>query len=376
MKKISIYIIEDDEEDLEQIKDQCSEIEKGLGIKIETKSFISIKDFMKKINDREPDLMIVDLRLEESMEDRSGWETVIKVLQREITPVIIYSAFSSEEPEEKFKNLIIRRVLKGEGEQFKNSLEKFIRLKIRYNDEKERIQNEFRALTLQTLGKILEESDVEKLDEEILANLAVGRLASYLMNTPPREEKQFPPETIYIFPPLEIKFYSKECLFLGDFLEKKDNGESGSIWLVISPSCDIVFDEERKAKIDEVLLLRCNRKYKEVLFLKDDSNENKRKGELKRRLNKNTAKILKCPSQIFKSKYLLINFKDYRTVSYAEIGKGILGGTWKKLATLATPYAESLQNLFIRDFSRIGTPETAHSSEEEKWAAEFVKNNS
>lgn len=373
MKRIFICIIEDNESDLEQIKDQCSETEKELGIKMEIISYSSIKEFMKNINKKEPDLLIIDLRLGESTEDRSGWDSVNEVLSREIIPVIVYSAFAGEEPDKKFKNLIIKRVIKGEGEQFINVLKKFIQLKLRFNEEKERISDGFKGLTLQTLGKILEENNIEELEEDILVNIAVLRLASYLMNVPPRDEKKFLPQSIFIYPPLEITPFPRDSLFLGDILEKTENDSLNIIWLVVSPSCDIIFHEGRESKIKEVLLLRCYRKYSEVPFLKDENNVGRRKNELKLRLRRNSVKILKCPTQIFKSNYILVHFKDYITISYDEIKEGIRDGKWKKMTTLATPYAESLQNLFIGDLSRIGTPDTVSASGEEQWAGEFVR---
>jgi len=375
MGKMTVAIIEDNKSNLDQIKDYCCEIGEEERITVETKSFNSIDDFKSHLEESKPDLMVVDLRLGESTDDRSGWETVREILNHEIIPVIVYSAYSGEEPEETFKNLLIVRITKGEEEveKFKQTLTNFIRLKLRFNLEKERITKEFGKLSLETVREILGEGEVEGLDERTLAMMAVGRLASYLLNVPPTGEK-FLPESVFIYPPLEIPHCPRESLFLGDFLVQRGNNNSSRLWLVISPSCDLVFTDERKASIREILLLCCYRNYTEVPFLKDKQDENVRKNVLKDRARRNAAKILKCPSRIFGNKYILISFKDYKTLSYDEIKKGIQEGTWKKLATLASPYIESLQGLFIRDISRIGTPETASSEEEMQWGREFVKN--
>jgi hypothetical protein len=373
---ITIAIIEDNSSDLEQIKDYCNEVGTELNINVEIKSFDSVGNFKGGLEDVTPDVMVVDLKLESSGDDRSGWDTVREILTHEIIPVIVYSAYSGEEPEQTFKNLLIARITKGEEdvEKFKQTLINFIRLKLRFNQEKERITKEFGKLSLETVKGILGGIEAKKLDENTLAVIAVTRLASYLMNAPPESKEDFPPESIFVFPPLDIAPYPKESLFLGDFLEKKENNNSRTLWLVISPSCDLTFTGAIEAKIKEVLLLACYTKYTEVPFLKDENNGNKRKNILNTRLERKTAKLLKCPTLIFKSDHILVYFKDYRTIPYAEIKNGIIGGTWKKLATLSTPYAESLQNLFIRDISRIGTPVTATSEQEKEWANQFVKN--
>lgn len=376
MGKMTVAIIEDNTSDLEQIDDYCKEVGKELGITIETKTFNSVEDFKSDLEKAKPDLMVVDLRLGASRDDRSGWKTVKEVLTHEIIPVIVYSAYSGQEPEEIFKNLLIVRIIKGdeEVERFKQILTNFMRLKLKFNQEKERITMQFGKLSLETVREILGEGETGELDESTLAMMAVGRLASYLLNVPSEGKEQFPPESIFIYPPLEIHPYPTESLFLGDFLEKRENNNSGKLWLVISPSCDLVFTNARKTQIRDVLLLRCYRNYTKVPFLMDKPSENNRKNALEDRIRGNTAKILKCPPRIFKSKYILVSLKDYKTLPYAEISGGIRKNTWKKLATLATPYAESLQNLFIRDISRIGTPATITSKEEKQWGKEFVKN--
>lgn len=375
MEKMTVAIIEDDESNRDQIKDYCFEIGKEERITVETKSFNSTNDFKSYLEESKPDLMIVDLRLGESTDDRSGWETVKEIFHYEIIPVIVYSAYSGEESEEIFKNILIARVTKGEEEveKFKKTLTNFVRLKLRFNQEKERITREFGKLSLETVREILGEGEVEGLDERTLAMMAVGRLVSYLLNVPP-EGDNFLPESVFICPPLEMPHCPRESLFLGDFLGQKENNNFSRLWLVISPSCDLVFTDERKANVKEILLLCCYRNYTEVPFLKDKQDENTRKSAFKDRARRNATKILKCPSRIFGNKYILISFKDYKTLSYDEIKKGIQEGTWKKFATLASPYIESLQCLFIRDISRIGTPETSSSKEETQWGEEFVKN--
>lgn len=244
-------------------------------------------------------------------------------------------------------------------------------MKMAFIKEKERIESEFGYLTLQTIGKILGEDEIEEIDENVLVNLATGRLVSYLMNIPPGEEKKFLPESIYIYPPIEV--ISKNCLFLGDFLEANEGDGKTSIWLVVSPSCDLIFEETRKPKISDVLLLRCYRKYNEIPYLKDDTNEESRKDKIRARFERKTVKILKSPPQIFNCKYLLVSLKDYMTIPYEKIIDGIQSGVWKKIAALSVPYAESLKNLYIADLSRIGTPSTSSIDEERKWADDFAK---
>jgi CheY-like chemotaxis protein len=375
MDGMRIAVVEDSADDRDQIVDYCKAVGEELSLVIDTLEFDSLAKFRRRIREVRPDLLIVDLRLERSMEDRSGWKVVEKVLRREIVPVIIYSGYSSEEPPEKYKLALVARVIKGEEQitRFKDTLVRFLKLKSRFKEEKVRILGQFEKVSLETLRALLRDAAPEDLNENILAVMAVGRLRSFLGNSPPGEEERFPAEFCFIYPPLEMTLYPKESLLLGDFLEQRRSGRRVCLLLVVSPSCDIVYTNTRKSKIDNVLVLPCYTRWTEVPFLKEEGNESSRRSKVKNRARSKTIKIIKCPSVIFGNRYLLISFKDYKTVPYEVIKKGIRSGRWKRLATLAMPYAENVQNNFLGDLSRIGTPETSLISEEDEWLADFVK---
>ena len=119
-------------------------------------------------------------------------------------------------------------------------------------------------------------------------------------------------------------------------------------------------------------VLPCYKKYNDVPFLVGIEDAAKREEELALRITGKTYQLLKCPKQIFGTDYLLISFKGYKTIPYEEIKNQNPKNKWMKVATLATPYSESLQNNFIKDFSRIGTPFTANNNQEKKWIKKFV----
>lgn len=357
MENINIWIIEDEESALTQNKSHCEELCKELELNPNICFLETVKKFKEEIKKKDtPDLMIVDLKLGESGDDRSGWETIREIIAGRIIPVIVYSAFSEEPPEDTFKNALIRRVTKGD-ESFIRVLKKFLKMTSEFKKVRREVTGQFEKLSLETVGKLLEVSGtehIEELSEGLMVQLAITRLTSYLLNSPTNSE-QFCPESIFIYPPFE-----KDYLLAGDFIQSiKDK----TIWLVLSPSCDLVFSNARKVKVERVLLLRCYNDYKDVPSTSINEVTNKAR--------RNTIKILKCHSGIFGSDSILISFKDYQTFPYLEIVDEIKTGGWKILSSLATPYREDLQNLFIRDLSRIGTPETTTWEEEQKLIIKF-----
>ncbi len=334
-------------------------------------SFASLSEFAAWIETNSIDIVIADLRLGSASDDRSGWEVIKRVITRELVPVIIYSAYASENPPDEYTGLMISRVIKGQG-NLSDVLKKIKAMKEKLSKERNEIQSVFKMLTLETISKILlRESKLEDLDEDLLAFMARIRLASHLMNFPSEGEKKIPPEAIFIYPPLELVPESKECVFLGDFLTKENDDHSKETWFVISPSCDLVYHPGRPAKVCDILLMRCYTSYSQNASI-SVGDKKARSNTLKQMTKSNVAKILKCPKGLFGSDYMVLSFKDYKTTSYEEIKQGILEKKWLRVASLASPYAESLQNLFIRDLSRIGTPETTSSSDESEWIENFV----
>lgn len=362
MEDIKIWIIEDDMMAIEQNKSHCETLCEELKLNPNICFLETVEKFKEEIKKKDtPDLMIVDLKLGESNDDRSGWETIREIIKGRIIPVIVYSAFSEETPEDTFENALIWRVTKGD-ESFIRVMKKFLKMTSEFKKVRREVTGQFEKLSLETVGKLLKVSGtehIEELSEGLMVQLAITRLTSYLLNSPTNSEQSCP-ESIFIYPPFE-----KDYLLAGDFIQSiKDK----TTWLVLSPSCDLVFSNARKAKVGRVLLLRCYNDYKDVPFLKETSESI---NEVTNRAKRNTIKILKCHSGIFGSDSILISFKDYQTFPYQEIIDGIRTGDWKILSSLATPYREDLQNLFIRDLSRIGTPETATSEEEQKLIKKF-----
>ena len=375
MALLCIVVVEDADADFPQVEDFCHEVVAELGAQVKVTRYTSLEDFLSRPVEVVPDLMIVDLRLDAAVEELGGWEAVRPLLAEEVVPVVVYSAFAAQPPPgDEFDNVLVARVKKGSEDpsEFQSKLKLFAALKLRLNAAKECIAEQFAKLTLQTAGAILGQGIPADTDHDVLASMAVGRLASYLLNVPTGGEGVLPPEAAILYPPLAIPGY-ESCLFLGDILIQKATGKGDRVWIVCTPSCDLVFGHGRSAKVQEVLLLRCYRLHTEVAWLTDKKDATARKCAATDRYRDGTAKPLRCPEAVVGSRSLLASMKDYATVPYAQILEGLAGGgQWMKLATLATPYAESLQNLFLRDLSRIATPSEASRDDEEQWLKEFV----
>lgn len=378
---LNVCHIENDSDSIKIVSDSCSllntQFKRDYGnensVDIKYENIQDFQEFRTKIESLKIDILIVDLKLGPDIKNESGFDALYLIKGREIIPVIIFSAFTGEIPEDKeLEKLLFTNVPKGDPDTdlLVRTLKHAFGLKYYYLLQKNRIREEFEKITLETISELMKEDDFLNVNSNLFAIFAASRLTSLLLNSPPNDQKTFPPESIFIFPPLELKTISKSSVMLGDFLHYID-GKNESLWIVCSPSCDVIYHEsERKPKIQDILLLRCYKypieiwKYQHL----DTTNRNKSLDDL---FDNRTCKIIKCPEKIFGVDHLFIYFKDYTTVPYSTIIEGFSKERWKKVATLATPYAESLQHMFIHDFSRIGTPDTPNRKAEGEWLDRF-----
>jgi len=374
-------IIEDDEGDYKTIEANCILVCNELKMNAKFKRFENYDEYksvIEKID--EIDILIADLRLNDPLKDMDGWKTVRGVLEREFVPVIIYSGIYNGIIPEEYKDVFLIILKKGQPDvnYLKNNLIKIIKIRQEFLLVKNTILNEFNKISLKTVSKMINKEDFLDKDEKIVASMAISRLNSYLLNVPVNN-CIFYPESIFLYPSLDVQYYPKEVLFLGDLIEDKVNK---CFWLAISPFCDLIFHpenislklKERKAKVENVMLLTCYLDWKKVNILKDIKNKKDRRDYLKNKIIKDKNYIiLKCPKEIFGKEYMLISFKNYYAINYDLIKKYIKDSQWIKLATIATPYIESIQNQFINDFSRIGTPETETESDRLKWIDKYIE---
>jgi hypothetical protein len=380
MTRLNVDIIDDEPDAIALSTDMTNTIISELNTNFRTQGvtvepritpFSTVNDYKAGLGERSPDVIIVDLAFGTAF-DKSGWTIINEITKREIIPVVVFSAHADDPlpGDEIYKNLLIIRQKKGEG-NYKEILKNVIELKLNFILEKERVINEFGHISLETCKKLINETEIQRVDKNILSFLALTRLTSLLLNVPPKDGSKFPPESIFIYPPLIHKNVSKNCVMLGDILQCHEETDLKGLWFVCTPSCDLVFNDDRTYKVKDILLLPCYHNPSEIRSFIGKPTASI-KDSIRTNLKNKTSKILKCPLNIFSSPYLLFYFKEYRTVPYETIKSALENHSWEKIASIATPYAESLQNLFIHDFSRIGTPDTTSDAEEQTWVTDFL----
>lgn len=158
------------------------------------------------------------------------------------------------------------------------------------------------------------------------------------------EDKVHPME-FYIYPRKDDVEYEN-----GDILE---NNESKNVYVILTPSCDLISTETRQRKAERVLLVKakCLTEMDEYIAYKGKQNNDNKK-----RLSKiiNSAKSDRyffIPGTPFITNRV-IDFQDKSMVDYGE-----LNANFKRIAKLDNPFAQSMTASFIRYYNRIGFPD-------------------
>lgn len=164
-------------------------------------------------------------------------------------------------------------------------------------------------------------------------------------SAPIADPKNIHPMEMYIFPP-DTRNY-----FAGDIL-KDATGFEPTFWIILTPSCDF----EQGGRIENILLAECTplqatEEYK--LWAQEQSPE--RLALLKELIADNRRKSQEDRFKFLPGTYFLrdsvIDFQKLRLAPFEEISR------LEKIASLDSPFAESIIAKFSRYFGRLGTPD-------------------
>lgn len=363
MIQVNYLVVEDDPKEREtivqQIRSVVNELRKEGQDHLEDpeiKECDTLEKFKELSNledDDSPDIIVLDLKLGDKETSEVIRQSALIRETEKLIIFVIYSAFASDLEVEQLRNVLYSAVIKG-SDEIRRWLKSYSKLIINLKKFESEINVQMKKLRNESAAALLGVSGQEMPDEQGLAGITKARLVSYLMNyslsadAPGNNEVLNAAETI-IFPPLRATDDNTLPLATGDIM--KD--QAGKEWVVISPTCDLMI-RNGKPKTDSVVALACFDSAGEILEWRE-MNHNKWKVIDS---NKDTRRLYRVPSGISSGKVILIHTRCLKVFPFDEI-KG-----YAKLATIATPYAEELQNAFARDLSRIGVPEVIPSQED------------
>ena len=307
------------------------------------------------------DLVILDLKDDYAHDqDVLAGESVFEeIKQCRFVPVIFHTGYPH-----KVSNLTspyVKVVTKAEWEVLRATVKDVLDTKlpklIRHIEEEQR---KFMWESAESIWN----GDLDKSSPSDLVYLLARRLANTLSGDAvrsflevdgnggaPKSDKIHAVE-LYVYPPL-----SRNFLF-GDVFKKKTD-DSVDYFVALTPSCDHV-----QKNVDYVLLAKCKylsstnagKNAKASLVAGQDLSNNVTT-ELTKYIRDNSSpadRYKYLPGTSFLPD-LVIDLQDVRTIAPAALDSNEDG--YERVASLDSPFAESLQAKMIRYFGRIGTPD-------------------
>lgn len=311
------------------------------------------KDALERLSSSRYDLLIIDLGDDEShtseTESLPGLDIFEELKKLRFVPVIFYTAHPNYVRSK--ETAFIRIVEKTEGltrlrEEVQNVLKTHLPTLTRQIEETQRrYMWDFVNTHWKDFQHSTDQADIAYLLARRLAislEAAAGEMAVKVggSSEAPVAQSKAHPMIMYVVPPMGPHPLA------GDIVSETVGGHE-VFWMILTPSCD--FAQE---KATHVILAKCEQ-------LIDGE-------EYKKWAQENTAKSTQSLEQIIEDKRgdrfkflprtffipdLVVDFQQLRSVVFESLK------TLKPIATLDSPFAESVLARFARYFSRLGTPD-------------------
>lgn len=300
------------------------------------------------------DLLILDLKDDSDTtiaadNNPAGLATFDKLKKTRFVPVVFYTALAHKIRAE--QTTFVRVVEKTEGigrvtEEVRRVLATRLPMLTRQIEETQRkYMWEFIGTHWRDFQQPAEQSDVAyllarrlALSMESAANeLALGVGGAAIA---PGENAKAHPMIMYVVPPMAT--HPMAGNIVSEMVEGKE-----LFWIVLTPSCDFA-----QSKANHVTLAKCERltdrpEYKKWLEKKDKDNTQR----FEQLIGDGRGDRLKFLPRAFFIPDLVADFQQLRSIRLEELEN------FKPIATLDSPFAESVLARFSRYFNRLGTPD-------------------
>ncbi len=365
--ELRVLFIEDDEK-LGQNLQKSFDGSSVAGYALTTKVVNQFEDGISAINKYDPDLVILDLFKDKDIKDEDAGIKVLDSIRRSaFVPVVFYTGHAYKITD--MISEIVGVVSKGDGiDTLTKEIERIITSKIAV------LKNQIYGHLRESLRKYFWETvDVEKKifvpgkSDVSLGYLLLRRFANSLSKENIKQllgddkiktDKAHPME-FYIFPVDPDS--TKEEYLAGEIIEKE-----GKYYAILTPDCDLVLRSNGLRKADKILLAATKNfkslpdytKYDELRKKRDKSEkENKQLSNLEGAIKTwmvnrggEQDRFFFLPATPF-IENLVVDFQDKFMVEYNELK------SYRRVAKLDLPYAQSMISSFIRYYNRIGFPD-------------------
>lgn len=360
---LRVLFVEDEEDTARQIEEYFASWEHE-GLRLKTEICQDFENSLARLENERFDLLVLDvLKGSADANDEAGRNVFHAIRSKRFIPVIFYTAVIERVLD--LQSPVVKVVSKGPGlsvletsliEQIDSGLLQTNRQLNLHFEEAIReylwdfVPRHWDELTgapdrLVTLAYLLSRRISSSLDVEGAETLA-RRLGSTSASGA-GEQETVHPLRYYIIPP------KTDGYKMGDILQ---GGETPSNWVVLTPSCDLIPRGTKPQRADYVLMARCVALAEFTEFA--DWGEGEPPDSLKALLQtpggrprgRQEGRFYFLPG-VLGIPHLLIDFQQVRTVEFESLS------SYEKVATLDSPFAESVSSSYLHLLGRLGTPD-------------------
>lgn len=301
------------------------------------------------------DLAVLDLRDDASDDDLKGKEILESLREAHFLPVVFYSGFAQKV--ETLRTPFVETVIKGEGDValLRGAVQRIFSTRLPHlirhihDQQKEYLWSHIDEFW-KSSGPICDPEDLAYLLARRLGNSLKGSSIRSFLQPVRADADTIHPIEMYIWPPLG------EGKQTGDLLK-----HNGSFFIVLNPACDFANKKVEYLIVAECVSLEACSEYLSVQAVINEykNPEGKQIGLLKSLVSDNRSgkgvqpdRFKFLPETVF-MKALVVDFQ--RISSFSSSSNFFTES--ERVATLDTPFAESLLSKFSRYYGRIGTPD-------------------
>ncbi|MGA2161289.1 MAG: hypothetical protein ABSG28_03685 [Methanoregula sp.] len=378
-----ILVVDDEPKICEQIKKSLD----GAEI-VKDKEYLSVitqENFNRSLEDLETykiDLVILDVKngdieVTEGDFEEAGEEILKKIHEKRYIPIIFYTALPTEIQHLKGPLIKILQketdhkiLLKPITEILKTPFPSMNRAIISHIERNQAdYLRDFVSAHWEQFGNVSDQYDlVHLLLRRFILSISNEGIKQLLkeLNAPPEmctDDPVIHPMQYYVYPPIE------PTELTGDIFKRKIGGKEEYL-IFLTPSCDLVTGH---VKAEKVLLARCNflseqkeyqnwmRDYKRSKDFDKNTpseeidkvikSEERLQALLKNNRQKNQPDRFFYLPGVINIPNLIVDFQDIENIEISTLRK------MERIASLDSPFAESLSSRFTRYYGRVGSPD-------------------
>ena len=355
MKDLKILYIEDDKDNREELIDLLSDW-KTNDCKIIIEGEESFETATQRICNEGFHMVILDLYIGRAGADGEliGLTTLDNVKRSLFVPIIFYSGNTAVVRD--LKSQVVGVATKGEGgiDELKDEINRLTSHNLPFINENiykfinGKIKEYFWGIIQENNTTFKPDNNDFSLGYLLLRNIGNSlyrdNIYKILGDNSIAEDKVHPME-FYIYPRKDDVEYEN-----GDILE---NNESKDVYVILTPSCDLISTRTRQRKAEKVLLVNAKllTEIEEFIAYKDKQNKENKNNLSKIIESRKSDRYFFMPSTPFIANRV-IDFQDKSMVNYDE-----LNTNFTRIAKLDNPFAQSMTASFIRYYNRIGFPD-------------------